>query len=145
MLVKCRNRGVEFDHKLGRCVACGTVPEPTDEERAAALVEDATAWLADGARPALARKRLIDEFRLPERLAEDVLADARAVRKAKARSHGRRLVTSGVVLLVIAVGVFLFTGGLAVASGCLALGVLMVLFGEIKIVTGWNITRHDEA
>ena len=144
MLTKCQYCGVSFDHKLGRCAACGTVPQPTDEERAALLAEDAAARLRDGHKPAFVRQWLSEEHHLPESLTDGVLQQAQATVKAEARSRGRRILHSGLALLRIAAAAYVFTGGILIATGCLVLGGAMAIAAQLQVITGWNLTGRDE-
>jgi len=144
MLVKCQNCGVSFDHKMGRCAVCKTVVAASGEERVAMLTEEATNWRRNGYGVAFVRDRLAREHNLTNLDLDDVMRRSNAVLRNQSRAHGRHIVVSGMVLLLIAGATYVFTRGFIVASGCLTLGLAMIVLGEIKIITGWNITGRDD-
>lgn len=144
MLVTCSQCGVGYDHTLGRCVACGTAYAPSKDERIAILTADTEERLRKRAKRADVFQRLVSEQGVSETEAQAIIEAARATLREQARQQGGYLVVSGIVLLVIAAAVNVLTLGFRIVIGCLALGGAMLVIGALKVVTGWNITGHDE-
>ena len=146
MLVTCGKCGVGFDHKMGRCTACGTDLNVTGEDRIVLLAEEAAIRLRSGIRRDAVRASLTGEHGLADLEAEEVMKRAGATLKHEARSHGRHVVVSGFILLAVAAVVYVipFPFGRLIAVGSLALGSAMIVLGEIKVMTGWNITGRDD-
>jgi hypothetical protein len=144
MLVACNHCGISFDHALGRCVACGSEYVPTTEEKLALLTADVEDWLRSGAGRTQVFDCLTGEYDLSEQDAQTVVSAARQALRRDSRRHGQYIAGSGVVLLIVALLVYLFTGGLVVATGCLIVGGAMLVLGLLKAATGWNLTGRDD-
>lgn len=144
MLVQCWDCRVSYDHTLGKCVGCGAEYRPTAEEQRQQLVVEVAEWLRSGMKRTQAIRRLTTVRKVGELEAEELVQAACDQLRDSARLHGRYVVKSGLVLVLIAFGIFILTGGFLIATGCLALGGAMVVVGWVKTVTGWNITGRDE-
>lgn len=144
MLVTCKQCGVSFADSLGQCISCGAAFVPSASESEEVARSAAVRMLESEASKKDVRRRLVDELRLGEMQAEQVLSDAVRVVRERAKSQGRAIASSGFLLLLIALGVLFLTGGRLLTIGCFAFGGVMVLVGGIKASTGWNLTGHDD-
>ena len=150
MLVRCPSCGVSVDHKLRRCSLCKADLELAGDQLVASLVEDAEQWVREGMRLSGVRRQLLLVPKLTEQQVEDILQRIRATGKRDSRAQGRRLLLLGSVLvlvsLLIAAITFAITNGKVSvwAIGMLLVGLAMVTLGQLKVVTGWNLTGHDD-
>lgn len=144
MLVQCGSCGVSFDHSMGRCIACGSEYVPTRDELLEQMRVRAVNLLESGAKCGDAVRDIEESAGLSHVESQEVVRDAVGRLRTRSRQQGRHIAASGIVLLAIALGVYVLFQGLVIATGCIALGGVMVLIGVLKAATGWNLTGHDD-
>lgn len=143
MLVKCTNCGIHFDPNLGQCISCGAEFAPSEDERESMLVPDAVSLLSAGRR----EKDVVQIIRksgLSEQSARSVVSRAQFIRRGNAKSHGRHVVFSGIILLMGAGILHVLSLGLVtsvfwkMSIAAVVVGSGMIIFGVIKGRTGFT-------
>jgi hypothetical protein len=150
VLVRCQSCGVTLDHKLRRCPLCKADLVLADEQLVDSLVEDAQQWQRRGIRSSQIREQLLSVTNLSESQVDEVLKRVRVTRKRDSRAQGRQLLFSGGVLVLVSlliafVSFAMSGGGVSLwPISALVFGVAMMALGQIKLLTGWNVTGNDE-
>ena len=144
MLIQCKNCNVSFDDQFGKCIACGSKIRLSPEEEFQQCIVLAKQWLGQRKKTKDIFSELAFHTPLPSEKIREAIQTAKEQRRIASRNHGLQIAGTGLLLMLASLGLWIISFGIKLELKLLAVGAVFFIAGLLKVLTGWNITGHDE-
>lgn len=142
MLRVCTACNANFAENMSRCPICQHEYVQTEQERHREQWAVLFRRMAHGEKKSYLKHWLEQDVGLSSEQSAAWMKFAEQQLRRVSRDRGLRLLCFGLLLWFIAFVSLAITGGIVIATGCVAIGFASIIVGTIKLLTGWNLADN---